>query len=103
MGAGAGAGGGQVTHPEGVDQHRPLGVGLATVDVGPGGAVDDRRRGGGGDRLLHRVAVGQVAPGPVEGDDLVVGQVGGHLAADLPAGAGHQDAKGRGGGHRAAG
>src|SRR5207244_793361 len=42
---------------------------------------------------FHRVAVGEVTGGPVEGDDLAVGEVGGHLRTDLTAGAGHQDAQ----------
>ena len=97
VGAHPGAGGGQVSNPEGVDEHGPGRVGLAAVDVGPGGAVHDRRRGGGGDGVLHRVTVGQVAGRPVEGHDVVVGQVGRHLRADLPAGAGDHDAHGRSG------
>src|SRR4029077_285729 len=86
-------GGGGVARPGAVDREGlVLGL-LGTVDVGPGGAVDDQVGPLAVDLPAHRVGIADVHPGPIEADHVMpgVGRGNDEVAAQHPAGTGDQD------------
>jgi hypothetical protein len=70
---------------------RTVGIGLAAVDVGPGGGVDDER----GSEVVHdgghRCLVADVELGAGQPDDVVVGVGVSQVQAELATGADDQD------------
>ena len=60
-----------------VDQRRARLVALRAVDVGPGGAVDDRVGARGRDGGAHRGGIGDVEVAARERDDVVARALGG--------------------------
>ena len=78
----------------GVDRHRGLRVGLAGVDLGERGAVDDHIGQDVADRRDHRRLLGDVQLRPWERDDLVAREGAHDVTAQLAGRAGDEDAHG---------
>ena len=91
--AGRGGRTGDVPRARTVDGERRVELILGTVDVGPGGAVDDDLRARGGDGRRHRGRVRDVELGPGEGDRVMPGRLRRRqdVQTEHPASAGDQD------------
>ena len=90
----------KVAHRPAVDASGPVGVALATVDVGPRRTVHDHRRPVGPHGGVHGLPISHVEGRPVKAHDRLgarppVGESGDHGSPKATTGAGHQN------GHRA--
>jgi hypothetical protein len=94
VGTGGSGGVGDVPRSGSVDSRGGRLIGLGAVDVGPGGAVDDRLGPRGVDGGAHGVGVGDVEVGPGERHHFVV-PCGRHdVAAQHARGSRHEEAHG---------